>query len=259
MLRRVCLLNLFGRLESMRHKWSAIRSMGLLLCLAGIIPAVPLFPQSSQTPPLTLDKPSQYFDKIYRDFYDSYRLGPADEIAIRVVGQPDYSFEKVKISPVGQIYHPLVGDMGIAGFTVDQLARKLTSDFSEYLINPKISVALLTAQSAKVGVVGEVVRPGIVVMTEPMTVLDALTASGGVTDSGKKSEITLLRQTSDGRLRTVTVNLKRILEGKADPDENLTLRAGDTLIVHSNTRKKITNIAAIAGFTQFLTFVTLTR
>ena len=186
-------------------------------------------------------------------------MGPADEIAIRVVGQPDYSLERVKISPVGQIYHPLIGDMDVAGFTADQLARKLTSDFGEYLINPKISVALLTAQSAKLGVIGEVVRPGIVVMSEPMTVLDALTASGGVTDSGKKSEITLLRQTSDGRLRTVTVNLKRILEGKADPDENLTLRAGDTLIVHSNTRKKITNIAAIAGFTQFLTFVTLTR
>ena len=243
----------------MRHNMSSIRTMGLMLCLAVIVSAVPAFPQSSQTQPLTLNEPSQYFDKIYRDFYASYQLGPADEIAIRVVGQPDYSLERVKISPVGQIYHPLIGDMDVAGFTVDQLARKLTLDFSEYLIRPKISVALLTAQSAKVGVIGEVVRPGIVVMTEPMTVLGALTASGGVTDSASKSEITLLRQTSDGRLRPVTVNLKRILEGKAEPDANLTLRNGDTLIVHSNTRRKITNIAAIAGFTQFLTFVTLRR
>jgi len=69
----------------------------------------------------------------------------------------------------------------------------------------------------------------------------------------------LLRQASDGRLRTVAVNLKRILAGRAEPDENLTLRNGDTLIVYSNTRRKITNIAAIAGFTQFLTFVTLRR
>jgi len=120
-------------------------------------------------------------------------------------------------------------------------------------------VELLTAQSAKVGVIGEVVKPGIVVMTEPMTLLGALTASGGVTDSANKSEITLLRQMRNGRLGTVAVNLKRILEGKAEPDENLVLRDGDTLIVHSNTRKKITNIAAIAGFTQFLAFVTLRR
>src|SRR2546426_1450492 len=243
----------------MRQKASVIGVMGLLVCLAIVIPAVPTLSQSSQSQPLTLNEPSPYFDKIYRDFYASYRLGPADEIAIRVVGQPDYSLERMKISPVGQIYHPLIGDMDVAGFTVDQLARKLTSDFGEYLINPKISVALLTAQSAKLGVIGEVVRPGIVVMSEPMTVLDALKASGGVTDSASKSEITLLRQASDGRLRTVAVNLKRILAGRAEPDENLTLRNGDTLIVYSNTRRKITNIAAIAGFTQFLTFVTLRR
>jgi len=243
----------------MSDKVSSVRTIGLLLCLLGIsIPAVALA-QSSQTQPLTLNEPSEYFGKIYRDFYASYRLGPTDEIAIRVVGEPDYSLERVKVSPVGKIYHPLIGDVEVAGFTTDQLARKLTADFGEYLINPKISVELLTAQSAKVGVIGEVVKPGIVVMTEPMTLLGALTASGGVTDSANKSEITLLRQMRNGRQGTVAVNLKRILEGKAEPDENLVLRDGDTLIVHSNTRKKITNIAAIAGFTQFLAFVTLRR
>jgi protein involved in polysaccharide export with SLBB domain len=238
---------------------SAIGTTGLLVCLAMIVPAVPALSQSSQDQSLALNEPSQYFDKIYRDFYTSYRLGPADEIAIRVVGQPDYSLERVKISPVGQIYHPLIGDMDVVGFTVDGLARKLTSDFSTYIINPKVSVALLSAQSAKVGVLGEVLKPGIVVMAEPMTVLDVITAAGGVSDSAGKSEITLLRQTSDGRLHTVPINLKRILQAKAEPDENLTLRAGDTLIVHTNTRKKITTIMGMAGFAQFLTFLTLTR
>jgi polysaccharide export outer membrane protein len=243
----------------MKHRLPAIGTKGLLLCLAMIVQARPVLPQSSQTQPLAVNEPSQYFDKIYRDFYTGYRLGPADEIAIRVVGQPDYSLDRVKISPIGQIYHPLIGDMDVVGRTIDGLARKLTSDFSTYLINPKVSVALLTAQSAKVGVIGEVGKPGIMVMAEPMTVLDALTAAGGVTESAGKSEITLLRQTSDGRLHTVHINLKRILQAKAEPDENLTLRAGDTLIVHANTRKKIQNIVAVAGFTQFLTFLTLTR
>jgi len=213
--------------------------------------------QSGQAQPLTPTEPSEYFEAIYRDFYNNYRLGPGDEIAVHVVGQPDYSLDHVKISPTGRIYHPLVGDIRVRGFTVDQFTLKLTSDFSEYLVNPKVSVELLAAQSAKIGVLGEVARPGIVVLTEPMTVLGAISASGGVADTGNKSEVTLLRQNNDGRLRTVTVNLKRILEGKADPDENLKLRAGDTLIVHSNLKKKFTNIAAVAGFTQFLAFVTL--
>ncbi len=245
----------------------------LWLCLIIVTPAIPgkvclAAPQapspsaadlsrSKQPQPLTQAEPSEYFEEIYRDFYNNYRLGPADEIAVRVVGQPDYSLDRMKISPLGRVYHPLVGDIEVAGLTVEQLTRRLAADFGEYLLNPRVSVELVAAQSAKIGVLGEVVHPGIVVMTEPMTVLGAVTASGGVADSGNKTEVTLLRQTNDGRLRTVTINLKRILAGKADPDENLTLRAGDTLIVSSNVRKKISNIAGLGGFTQFLAFITL--
>ncbi len=216
----------------------------LWLCLIIVTPAIPgkvclAAPQapspsadlsrSKQPQPLTQAEPSEYFEEIYRDFYNNYRLGPADEIAVRVVGQPDYSLDRMKISPLGRVYHPLVGDIEVAGLTVEQLTRRLAADFREYLLNPRVSVELVAAQSAKIGVLGEVVHPGIVVMTEPMTVLGAVTASGGVADSGNKTEVTLLRQTNDGRLRTVTINLKRILAGKADPDENLTLRARSSL------------------------------
>jgi protein involved in polysaccharide export with SLBB domain len=214
--------------------------------------------QPGLTQSLTFAETSEYFDGIYRDFYQNYKLGPGDEVAVRVASQPDFSLERVKISPTGRIYHPLIGDIHVARLTVDQLATKLTSHFSEYILKPVVSVELLAAQSAKIGVLGDVVRPGIVVMAEPTTVLSAITASGGVSDTGKKSEITLLRQSNEGGLRIVTVNLKRILEGKADPEQNLTLRAGDTLIVHGNLRKKISIITApLWNFTQFLYLVSL--
>src|SRR5262245_62754906 len=57
----------------------------------------------------------QFFKDIYQEFYDTYRLGPADEIAIRVTGQPDYTLERVKVSPTGNIYHPLLGSVEVAG------------------------------------------------------------------------------------------------------------------------------------------------
>src|SRR5262249_32644257 len=83
----------------------------------------------------------QLFKDICREFYDTYRLAPADEIAIRVTGQPDYTLERVKVSPTGAVYHPLLGDLEVAGLTVPQLIDRLTKDLSEYLINPKVSVA----------------------------------------------------------------------------------------------------------------------
>src|SRR5215470_2544415 len=133
------------------------------------------------------------FKDIYQEFYDTYRLGPTDEIAIRVTGQPDYTLERVKVSPTGSVYHPLLGDMEVAGMTVPRLTARLTKDMGEYLVDPKVSVSLLEANSAKIGVLGDVIHPGILVMNKPMNVLEAITASGGVTDSGDKSGVIVLR------------------------------------------------------------------
>jgi protein involved in polysaccharide export with SLBB domain len=197
----------------------------------------------------------QIFKGIFQEFYETYRLGPADEIAIRVTGQPDYTVERVKVTPTGSVYHPLLGDVEVAGITIPQLIERLTKDLSEYLINPKVSAALLEANSAKIGVLGDVIHPGILVMNKPMNVLEAITASGGITDTGDKSGVIVLRQLRDGRAQTLKVNVKRILQGKAGAEENLTLQAGDTVLVNGNTKKKMSYILSLAGFGSFLSFI----
>src|SRR5499433_2425248 len=68
----------------------------------------------------------QFFKGLYQEFYNTYRLGPADEIAIRVTGQPDYTLERVKVSPTGSVYHPLLGDVEVAGMTIPQLIERMT-------------------------------------------------------------------------------------------------------------------------------------
>jgi protein involved in polysaccharide export with SLBB domain len=200
-----------------------------------------------------------YFKNLYREFYDTYRLGPGDEVAIRVTGQPDYTIERAKVSPTGRVYHPLLGDLEVAGMTVPRLIEQLTKEMSEYLINPKVSASLLEANSAKVGVLGDIIHPGILIMNKPMTVLEAITASGGITDTGDKSGVLVLRQTRDGRAQTLKVNVKRILQGKAGVEENISLHAGDTVIVNGNTRKKMTYILSLAGFGSFLSFLSMGR
>jgi polysaccharide export outer membrane protein len=210
---------------------------------------------SSRTAAAGIETSDPFFRRVYTDFYNTYKLGPDDEIAVRVLSQPDYSLERVKISPVGRIYHPLLGDVQVAGLTVDRLTERLTLDLSQYIINPKISVSLLEAHSAKIGVLGDVSRPGVVLMSGPMTILDAISASGGFTDFGSKSNVTVLRQTGEDRARTMKVDVKRILEAKADPEQNIRLQAGDTIIVHGNARKKFSQITSLLGFGQFLAFI----
>lgn len=197
----------------------------------------------------------QLFRDIYREFYNTYRLGAADEIAIRVVGQPEYTIERAKVSPLGTVYHPLLGDLEVTGLTIEQLTARMTKELNEYLVNPKVSVALLEANSAKIGVIGDVMHPGILVMSKPMNVLEAILASGGVTDTGSKSDVRVLRQSAGGAAQTLKVNVKRILEGRAGPEENIALQAGDTVIVPGNAKKKVGYIMSLTGFGNFLLFI----
>ena len=201
----------------------------------------------------------QFFKGIYQEFYDKYRLGPADEIAIRVTGQPDYTLERVKVSPTGSVYHPLLGDVEVVGMTIPQLIERMTKELSEYLINPKVSAALIEANSAKIGVLGDVLHPGILVMSKPMSVLEAIIASGGVAETGNQSGVIVLRQSRDGRAQTLKVNVKRILKGKAGAEENIALQAGDTIIVNGNMKKKMSYVLSLAGFGSFLSFVSAGR
>jgi polysaccharide export outer membrane protein len=246
-------------------------SVASIAILALAVCPVPI--EARQTNAATPDKPSQldatsrpasaipsdpgddYFRGIYRDFHNTYKLGPDDKLALRIKGQPDYSLEQVTVSPVGRIYHPLLGELDVGGLTVPALTEKLTIELSQYIIDPKVSLSLLSASSAKIGVLGDVGHPGVLVMSKPMTVLDAISASGGVTDYGSKSDITVLRQKGGARSTLFKVNLKRILEGKAGLEENFALQGGDTIIVHGNMRKKMASITSLFGFSSFLWFI----
>ena len=202
---------------------------------------------------------AQVFELLYENFRRTYRLGPADEIAIRVRLEPDYSVERAKISPDGRVFHPLLGEVLVGGLTVEQLTKKLTEDLRRYIKEPEVSVQLLEAKSAKIGVLGEVAHPGIFVMSEPLTVLDAVKMAGGFARTGSRSNVTLVRQGRNGRYQNLTVDIKKLLAGKADIEENLPLQPGDTVIVHGNFLKKLEYVTALTGFTQFLTFMAVTR
>ncbi len=228
-----------------------------LVCLIGVNVARAQNPAESRAAGATPDHEESIITGIFRQFYTTYRIGPADEIAIRIKGQPDYSIDKIKVSPVGSVYHPLLGEVSVAGLTIDQVRKEMTRELSEYLIDPEVSIELIEAQSAKVGVLGEVAQPGIVVLTRPMTVLDVITERGGISPLGDMSDITVLRQDLVGKRSAIKVNLKKILAGKAKPEENIAVRAGDTIIVDGNMKRRLQTITSVVGFANLLTFLAL--
>lgn len=219
----------------------------------------PVFSNRQSKEALDSELDEEYFKTVYRKFYETYRLGPGDEIAIRVLGQPDYSIPRIKVSPVGRVYHPLVGEIEVAGVTIPQLEKKLTSDFGEYVINPQVNVSLEEAQSAKIGVLGEVRTPSIVVISKPLTILEAINSTGGFTETADRRDVVLLRQDRNGLMQQRKVDVKKILDGKAGPEENFMVRSGDTIIVNGNFKKKMGNAVNSLRFLSFLSFMVYGR
>ena len=192
---------------------------------------------------------------VYSSFYNSYRLGPGDVIAIYIDKHQEDSVQRVAVSPVGRIYFPLMGDVTVVGKTLPQLQVYFTNAVAEFIKDPRLTLALLEAQSAKVGVLGDVKTPGVMVMTRPLRVLDAITLAGGILDTGS-SNVSILRQYEDGRVQVLNADMKKILKGKANPEENAFLRPGDTVVVHGNLFKTITKISSLVGVTSLVTFMT---
>ncbi|MFL6212908.1 MAG: polysaccharide biosynthesis/export family protein [Blastocatellia bacterium] len=193
-------------------------------------------------------------NSVYQNFYSGYRLGPGDIVGIYIDKHPEDSVDKVTVSPVGRIYFPLLGSLVVVGKTVPQLQEYLTNAVAEFIREPRLTLVLLEAQSAKIGVLGDVKNPGLMVMTRPLRVLDAVTMAGGILDTGNQ-KVSVLRQYEDGRVQVLSADVKKILQGKANPEENCYLRAGDTVIVHGNLFKTLGKISSVVGVTSLATFL----
>lgn len=183
---------------------------------------------------------------VQEQFARTHRLGPGDVIAVIVERHPDYS-DKVTVSPGGSAVVPLVGPVDVAGLTTDEVQAKLKVLFSEYLRNSQVRVSLAAVGSQRISVLGDVTRPGVIVMTGPMTVLDALAEAGGVKDEGNPGNVTILRPVAGGGFQTQKVDAKRILDGRALQAENVAVQPGDTVIVHGGFRKWLSVLGALAA------------
>lgn len=159
-----------------------------------------------------------------------YRIGPGDSLQIYVWQNPDLSVT-VPVRQDGKVSTPLVEDMLAAGKTASELARDIERVLSEYVRSPKVNIFVLNAVSAlsQVKVTGQVKTPEALPYHEGMTVLDAVLATGGLTEFAAGNRARVVR-TVDGKQREIRIRLDRLLE-KGDMSQNIALQPGDVLLI----------------------------
>lgn len=154
-----------------------------------------------------------------------YAIGPSDVLRIVVWKEPDLTLD-VTVRPDGMITVPLLGDVPAAGRVPSQLAGALVARLEEFIESPRVTVSVSQATSARVYVVGQMMRPGEFPLSGRMTVLKALALAGGFKEFAKSDSIVIIREDQT----VIPVNYKRIADGK-DVSQNVLLAAGDTIVV----------------------------
>ena len=153
----------------------------------------------------------------YNNYLTDYRLGANDVIAVEVFGQcPDYCKENITVPPTARISYPLIrGGVFVGGRTIDDIEQEITKKLDEYIIEPKVTVTLVKAMSARYSVMGKVTTPGIRVMDRKVSLSEAIAEAGGVLKEGNRKKVALVRFNAQGGLTRQDIDLAAIENGKA--------------------------------------------
>ena len=155
---------------------------------------------------------------------EDYVLGPEDVLTVTVMRHPEMSAESVAVTADGKIHLPVVGEVQVAGMTVEQVRRVITEGLSQRLVSPEVTVAVKQARTETVFVLGAVSSPGVYELKPGWRVTEALAAAGGLTTRPELVAGALFR----GGRQVVALDLPTILQEGNDL-ANLRVPPGDVL------------------------------
>lgn len=138
----------------------------------------------------------------------------------------------------GTIFYPYVGKVSVIGREVTEIREDIAKGLSSYINNPQVDVNVAAFRSQHFFVSGAVKNPQMIpVRNVPITILDALSISGGMAPDADWSSATLT-SISKGALVTETIDLSILLE-QGVLKQNRLLKSNDVLHIPRNDALKV--------------------
>lgn len=201
---------------------------------AGLQPLMPLLPAAPQTDsPFTVQPPLPAVQS-----RETYILGAGDAIRIDIFDVPEFSGQngQYTILSDGSLNLPWIGNVSVQNMTLEQAANTLAQRYARYIDDPLITVTLLAPRPMRIGIIGQVNRPGIYTVnpatgatSQKQTVSTAIQAAGGITQLANVRAIEVRRPTPSGE-QSITVDLWRFLQA-GDISQDIALQDGDTVVI----------------------------
>jgi len=162
-----------------------------------------------------------------QDLDPNYILGTDDGIMVHVWKEPTISGGLV-IRPDGRISLPLVGDLNAAGMTPMALAGEIADNLKKFINDPSVTVTVTAVNSRKIFFIGEVMHSGAIPLTRELTMLQAISAAGGLTPYANKRKIYILRGAKGKQVKIPFDYNKALKQGN---QQGIVLVPGDTIVV----------------------------
>ena len=159
---------------------------------------------------------------------DNYVLRPNDVISLSVYEEQDLSV-KVRILKTGQASFPLIGSVDVSGLSVANASEKIRELYEkDYLVNPKLTLAVDEYSTDYVSVIGAVKSSGQLPIPASgnLDLGSAIASAGGVSDNADLQRIQLIR--AGGSSATYTLEQ---IQGSAG---RIVLQPGDRIIVNES-------------------------
>jgi polysaccharide export outer membrane protein len=135
----------------------------------------------------------------------------------------------VPVRPDGKISLALLNDVQATGLTPMQLGSAITEKLKNFISEPQVTVIVLTINSQRIFIVGEVARAGIYTLAPNMTALEAISTAGGFSPFAKRTKVFILRK-ENGTVATIPFNYKQAVRSHR-PELDIVLKPGDRIVV----------------------------
>lgn len=158
----------------------------------------------------------------------NYTLRAGDTLSIAVWKEEELTRE-VLILPDGTVNFPLIGTFTAAGLTPAEVKETVTKKLKPFVPAATVTVVVKQTAGNAISVVGQVARPGDIIMNRPLTVMQALSQAGGLTQYADEDSIVILRKV-DGKEISLEYDYSDVARGH-HLESNIILLPADVVVV----------------------------
>ena len=158
-----------------------------------------------------------------------YKIHAGDQLLVGIYDDPKMPPITVVVTPDGKFSFPLIGILMAGGKTPEQLRVEMENKLRKFVAEPVVTVSITEVKGNVAYVIGQVTKPGPIVMNPAVNILQALSIAGGGNPYAKMDSIIVIRNASGGQ-RVMNFRYGQVSSGKS-LEQNVQLESGDVVVV----------------------------